>query len=348
VSSIRAHNMTGLEGPALAVGVKAGIVAAERFFKTTEFDRLCARLAERFEDRVPYSARDYARWAENDAFAVAVGKYLQPPHEFDRQALVTAITPLVGRLDSDTPAESFAAMIADAIRDELRLAKEGDALVRLEADRVIGAVKGIAQTRADRTGESELASAAVSAESVLRVAPQLSIGQPRIEGWQKISVEDRDGGPISLGRGRLIRVPVTNAQGVDTARHVHAQLKFLPNDMHRSFAPTHPTRGEWFSDHGPETEINLPGNGAARLLDVVVVLDRDYPHAYEWTAHSRAAGLVGYEIKAVPFDVEVLIMGSADTPTLRRTLQVECRRGHMIRADWLDKTVDEPTNWVPW
>lgn len=135
--------MSGLEGPAFSLGAKAAIATAKRFFRTSEFERLCARLSERFEARVPYTAADYARWAESDAFAAALGKYLRPPHQFDREALVASISPLVGALDSGTSAESFARMIAEAIREELRLAKEGDDLVRFEADRVIEALERI-------------------------------------------------------------------------------------------------------------------------------------------------------------------------------------------------------------
>ena len=55
--------MSGLEGPAVGLGARVAIAAATHFFRTSEFDRLCARLAERFEDRVPYTASDYAGWS---------------------------------------------------------------------------------------------------------------------------------------------------------------------------------------------------------------------------------------------------------------------------------------------
>ena len=160
--------MSGLEGPAVALGAKAAIATAKHFFESSEFDRLCARLAERFEERVPYAATDYGRWAENDAFAAALGKYVRPPHDFDREALIAAITPLVGSLDSEIPAEAFAGMVADAIHEELRLAKEGDALVRFEADRVIETVEGIAEARPGMLGGLDLTWAPVHAESALR------------------------------------------------------------------------------------------------------------------------------------------------------------------------------------
>jgi hypothetical protein len=37
----------------------------------------------------------------------------------------------------------------------------------------------------------------------------------------------------------------------------------------------------------------IPGNGAERLIDAVLVLDREYPHAFEWTGHSRAGTTAG-------------------------------------------------------
>jgi len=171
--------MSGLEGPAVGLGARVAIAAATHFFRTSEFDRLCARLAERFEDRVPYTASDYAGWAVNDAFAAALGKYVRPPHEFDREALVAAITPLVGSLDSETPAEAFAGMVADAIYEELRLAKEGDALVRFEADRVIEAVEGIAEARPGVLGGLDLTWAPVRAESALRRVAENSVDAAR-------------------------------------------------------------------------------------------------------------------------------------------------------------------------
>lgn len=48
----------------------------------------------------------------------ALSSYLFPPHEFDRRALVKAITPLVGPLDEDSNAEDFAGEVADAIHRE--------------------------------------------------------------------------------------------------------------------------------------------------------------------------------------------------------------------------------------
>lgn len=128
--------MTGIEGPAAGVGARLAGKVVQEFFKTTEFERLCSRLATRFSDRLPYTSADFALWSRDDAFSTALSKYMAPPHEFDRDALVAAIVPLVGDLDQDTSAEKLAVMIADVIGEELRLAKSGDALVRFEADRL--------------------------------------------------------------------------------------------------------------------------------------------------------------------------------------------------------------------
>jgi hypothetical protein len=129
--------MSGLEGPALS----AAVALAKRFARTTEFERLCSGLAERFGEQTGYGPSNFTAWADDDAFMVALGGYLRPPHDFDRAALIAAITPLVGPLDEQTPAEVFAAMVADAIRAEVRIAKTGDDLQRFEADRIIEVVK---------------------------------------------------------------------------------------------------------------------------------------------------------------------------------------------------------------
>jgi hypothetical protein len=155
--------------------------------------------------------------------------------------------------------------------------------------------------------------------------------------------------PPSLS-GRVIRVPVVNARGAGEAQQVHARLLFLPDDVHRTLAPRDPAQGEWFSEQGPEIEIDIPGNDRPRYIDVALVLDGPYPYVYEWTDRSRAANLEGYGVKAVPVDVEITVTGSGlggTAPRLTRTLRIECRSSQ-IRADWLDAGSDEVTNYVPW
>src|SRR5688572_3694807 len=134
--------MTGLEGPALSLALKAAAAAGTRFVATDEFDRLCARLAERFGDVTPLGAGDYRRWAQRPAVASALERYLEPPHVLDREGLIAAITECVGALDAETTAEDFARMVVDALPDEIRRAKQGDALARYESDRVINTVRG--------------------------------------------------------------------------------------------------------------------------------------------------------------------------------------------------------------
>ena len=107
--------------------------------ESSDFERLCEKLADRFGERTGFSAAAFADWGHNEAYMAALVSYLLPPHEFDRGALIKAITPLVGPLDEDSTAEDFAGEIADAIYTEMREAKEGDALVRFEIDRVLQA-----------------------------------------------------------------------------------------------------------------------------------------------------------------------------------------------------------------
>lgn len=177
--------------------------------------------------------------------------------------------------------------------------------------------------------------------------PQLSFGRADLPTRSQMIVV---GGPAvarSAGWGRVIRVPVTNAHGAGEAIQVHARLRFLPDRKpgDRMFAPDE-TQGEWAPSG--EVEINLPGNGRPRLLDVALVLDAPYPNIYEWTSRSRAAYLDGYEIKAQPIEVEIEVLGSgagASAPRLMDTLRIDCREGQLV-ADWASAGADEPTNWV--
>jgi hypothetical protein len=180
------------------------------------------------------------------------------------------------------------------------------------------------------------------------VEPSISFGRailPRQS--QLLSLVEPDGREVRYS-GRIIRVPVVNAQGAPTAPQVHARLTFLPDDRDGSFSPDE-AQAEWFNESGPpEVEVDLPGNGRPRLIDVAAVLDGDYPNVYEWTGHSRAAGLIGYGVKAgsVPVLVKVLGAGRGE-PSLRNTLNIDLRDGLLI-ADWLQRSVDEATNLVPW
>ena len=131
--------MSGLESIAFGLAGKAGASMLERWARSSDFQRLCDALAERFEENTSFSAATFVDWGKDEAFMAALGSYLLPPHEFDRGTLIKAIAPLVGPLDEDSTAEDFAAEVADAIYAEMREAKEGDALVRFEMDRVLQA-----------------------------------------------------------------------------------------------------------------------------------------------------------------------------------------------------------------
>jgi hypothetical protein len=93
------------------------------------------------------------------------------------------------------------------------------------------------------------------------------------------------------------------------------------------------------------------GEKSPSRSSVRAVMDWEYPHACEWTARSKAAGLAPFGISARPFQVEIEVMGSgprATAPYLKDTVEVECTPGHMIRAEWVSRGSDEATNWVHW
>ena len=176
--------------------------------------------------------------------------------------------------------------------------------------------------------------------------PKLSFGRAEIPRQsQRLPLPQE---VLTQRRGRIIRVPVTNAQGAGEARQVHARLTFTTgSDLDDMVVPS-PTQGEWSGEGEPEIEINLPGNGRARLLDIVMVRDGSYPYAHEWTRQSRATGLMGYELQATPFDVEIEVMGSGpgpNAPVLKDTLRVRCGEQKIV-ADWLSAGPDESTNYV--
>jgi hypothetical protein len=185
---------------------------------------------------------------------------------------------------------------------------------------------------------------------------ELSFGRPEIpKTSQVMRVYDRQGQLWPLGRlGRVIRVPVVNAPGAGEARQVHARLRFMDagGRFDSAFMPG-PTQGRWSGEEEPGEVIDLAGNGQRRLLDVAVILDGDYPHAFEWTTQSLYAGLDGYEIKTDRFQVEVEVIGAGDggdVPRLRDTLEIECRAKSMLKADWLgpSRQPDQGDTWVRW
>ncbi len=132
--------MSGLESAGFGFAGKVGAEMLKAWAQSSDFERLCERLADRFSEKTGFSAATFADWGHDEAYMAALVSYLFPPHEFDRGALVKAITPLVGPLDVDSTAEDFAEEVADTIHEEMREAKQGDALVRFEMDRVLQAI----------------------------------------------------------------------------------------------------------------------------------------------------------------------------------------------------------------
>lgn len=175
--------------------------------------------------------------------------------------------------------------------------------------------------------------------------PELSFGKARIDRWQPIHVQDEVGNPARVGVGRIIRIPVRNAQGAGEARDVHATVTFGDSDA--MFYPA-PVQAEWVGEQGSELTVRLPGNGAERLIDALLVLDGAYPYAYEWTRHSRAAGLRNSAIKSNQVDLGVKVTGSGSTPTIENVLDVLIEPGHAIRADWKHRGADDATNIAWW
>jgi hypothetical protein len=143
---------------------------------------------------------------------------------------------------------------------------------------------------------------------------------------------------------RLIQIPVTNPQGAREATAVHAELNFMPDDRDGSFSPRQPARGEWVNDSARPTQVDLPGNGQAYLLNVAIVFNEGYPCICEWTRRSRDARLHGYGMWSNGVEVEVVIRAAGPSmPAVRDTLKIEVESG-LIHANWQGT---ERSNWVP-
>jgi hypothetical protein len=150
--------------------------------------------------------------------------------------------------------------------------------------------------------------------------PRLSFGRAVLPPTSQpihVFLPETGGQPQLAGTGRVIRVPVINQRGAGEAKRVHARITFLPDDRDGQFSPRDPAQGEWFGESGPEVEIDIPGNGRPRLLDILVVLDGNYPHAHEWTTASRHAALRAYAIKANPIEVEIEVIAAGGTSSSR-------------------------------
>jgi hypothetical protein len=181
--------------------------------------------------------------------------------------------------------------------------------------------------------------------------PNLSFGQAILPRASQL-IELPTGGDRMMSLiGRVIRVPVTNALGAGDAEKLHARIKFMTGSRNDGQFVPPPCQAEWFNERGEiEVEVDLPGNGRPRLIDAVLILDRPYPHAHEWTVHSRAALLRGYAIESDRFQVEITVeaKGAGElAPSLTQTLEVECGQG-MLKANWSERHPDEATHLVGW
>jgi hypothetical protein len=94
-------------------------------------------------------------------------------------------------------------------------------------------------------------------------SPQVSFRDPVIPAPQPLRSHPLHGS-VPLGDGRVVRVPVVNAQGAGNAEGVHATLRFLTLDRD----PIFEHGGQWEDE--TEREIDLVGNAREHLLDLVV------------------------------------------------------------------------------
>jgi hypothetical protein len=185
----------------------------------------------------------------------------------------------------------------------------------------------------------QIASAArANAEGAVRnlevTAPKLSLGPAVIPAKSQTHEVHWRNGETFTERGRVIRVPVQNALGSEPALGVRAKLLFQPNDR-GSHSPKHPMPGQWDEPGGPVEEVDLPGNGNPRYLDILYVRDRPYPHGFAWTRWSREAGLAGFIIAAGRIEIEVEVSASGPTePQAKDTLTIECHPRQMLTAAW--------------
>jgi hypothetical protein len=201
---------------------------------------------------------------------------------------------------------------------------------------------------ANRRASAEIASLRTQQEEALAHAPRLSFGRAILNRHPE-TITLTDGGRVGQP-GRIIRVPISNEQGAETARSVQATITFLPDDKEGSFSPRHPAIGEWHTDQ-PATVIDIPGNGQPHLLDVALHLNAGHPCVFEWTRQSRSENLRGFGVASYPVEVLIEVKGSASNgsppPSVTETLRIEAT-GSILRADWLkDFQNNETTNWVP-
>ena len=177
--------------------------------------------------------------------------------------------------------------------------------------------------------------------------PELSLGRVHIPRQAQQVAIDPDGHSLYHPMGRILKVPVINEQGAETARSVQALLHFMPDDQEGAFSPRHPALAEWDTEP-PATSIDSPGNGQPHLFDVALVLNQGHPCVFEWTRHSRNAQLHGFGIGG-PGIIKVEVKGSGSgeqAPAVTDTLRIEAH-AQIVKANWDSAGPDEADNWVP-
>jgi hypothetical protein len=149
--------------------------------------------------------------------------------------------------------------------------------------------------------------------------------------------------------GRMLRVPVVNGPGAGEARRVHARLHFGSSRTgggDREYFPK-PTSAEW-PEFGHDVEVDLPGNGLPRHINVVMLVRNNWPPAFAWTQESQEADLVGYGIWSNSFYVRIEVLGVGPQEPLTDTLQIRWSN-HDVWADWLSGLgSDHGTNAAYW
>lgn len=149
--------------------------------------------------------------------------------------------------------------------------------------------------------------------------------------------------------GRVLRVPVINEAGTETATSVQALLTFMPEDTQGTWSPRDPALAEW--DTEPvATIIDIPGNGQPQLFDVAFVLDAEHVCVHQWTRHSRQAKLHGYGIAGlglIQVEVRAESNDGGPAPSVTDTLRIEALDG-LLSAQWESEGRTGRSNWAPW
>jgi hypothetical protein len=183
-------------------------------------------------------------------------------------------------------------------------------------------------------------------QAVRERAPQLSLGTVHIPRHsQRVELGDDVWDAVT---GRVLRVPVVNAAGCETAKSVQALLTFMPDDTTGQWSPRDPAPAEWDTEPAV-TALDIPGNGQPQLFDVAFVLDAEHVCVHQWTRHSREAKLHGYGIAGRGvIRVEVRGEGQgATTPSITDTLHIEALDG-LLNAQWESEGLGTRRNWAPW